>query len=540
MNLGYVYKQHKEICSWFYIGVNMEVKQKQYGQYFTPSLIADFMVMLISKNKKCDVLEPCAGRGVFLNALAEHGYNRTKAYEIDNQLHNESNVKIEYQDFLETNADEKFDVIIGNPPYVRWKNIPLEMKERLMSNQNWSKLVKGLDDLLYFFIIHSVNKLKPGGELIFITPSFWTTTMHSKKVRQILANNGSLELMINFHEMKIFNGVNSNILIFKFIKKHSEQPIKIVNMNHKKTVSKQDIERIERIITSSDLIQEISIDSLIAYSHDQFQADETWRPLPPSVRPLIMQIEQNAGNTLGRICDIGNGMVSGLDEAFKADGISELSSIEKKYIINVVKAKDLKRYKNAGVSHYFYLNSITEVKELEKLPNIYRKLLRYKDRLEKRYSYGTNMPWWHWVFLRNKELIENKRKIVVPCKERFDARQYVRFSLVEGDYYVTQDATAIVIHSDVKEDVRYFLALLNSDLIFEWLKHKGLKRGGVLEFSEKPLSEIPIKRINWEDKDEVKIHGEIVEYVRQLLVGDNLNVLRPKIETLIRKLYRIN
>jgi len=72
-------------------------------------------------------------------------------------------------------------------------------------------------------------------------------------------------------------------------------------------------------------------------------------------------------------------------------------------------------------------------------------LLENYNELKARYSYNKDIPYWHWVFLRNFNLIQkSKEKIIVPCKERIDKRNYIRFALAEGDYYITQDATAIV------------------------------------------------------------------------------------------------
>ncbi len=78
--------------------------------------------------------------------------------------------------------------------------------------------------------------------------------------------------------------------------------------------------------------------------------------------------------------------------------------------------------------------------------------------------------------------------------------------------------------------------MLNSDLIFEWLKYKGLNRGGVLEFSEKPISSIPIKLINWDNKREVEIYHNIIRLVDRIRetkeTKENLELLNNEIKSL--------
>ena len=512
-------------------------KNKRYGQFFTPKEIVDFMINLITKDHKCAILEPCAGKGVFLESLSKIGYDAIRAYEIDKSLQNSSNVKICYSDFLETTLDEKYDVIIGNPPYVRWKNIPENLKETLKTNLLWSNNRIGLNDLLYFFIIHSINKLKPNGELIFITPLFWTSTLHSKVVRRAIVENGMIELMINFNEAKVFDKVSSNILIFKFVKKKSNQPMKVINLQTKKAVTTKTICDLKNSLDKLDYQKEINIGDINGYLHEQFFSEDPWKPLPPNSEFEILKTENNSNSKLGNIAEIGNGMVSGLDEAFKVEDKSLFSENERKKLISVVKAKNLTKYFNSGYTDYIYVNDIENEEQLKSFPKIFDKLFYYKRQLEGRYAYNKNIPWWHWVFLRNKKLIETTLKVIVPCKERFDNRNYVRFALVVGNFYATQDVTALVKKPEVKEDIKYILALLNSKVIFEWLKYRGLRRGGVLEFSEKPLSEIPIKRIDWSNEEEVHTYEKIINLVDIVIQKKDCLLYEDQIEKLVRKIY---
>ena len=235
-------------------------------------------------------------------------------------------------------------------------------------------------------------------------------------------------------------------------------------------------------------------------------------------------------------------MVSGLDRAFVIYDKEELSEKEKSFLIKVIKAKDLDCYFPLTFTNYIFLNDkVRTEKELEKLPHIASKLLPFKKDLQDRYNYNKDIPWWYWTFLRNREaIIKNKIKIVVPSKERYDSRNCVRFGLVIGDYYITQDVSAIIKKPEIKEDIKYLLAILNSDTIFLWLRYKGLTRGGVLEFSEKPLSIIPIKRINWENATEVKIYKKIIQITQNILERKNYTDNKDKLEGLIKTLYGIN
>lgn len=89
------------------------------------------------------ILEPSAGNGAILHALASRGYkNRITAVEIRPEeigLYFFTN-DVRYGDFLNMDFEERFDVIIGNPPY----------------------------SLAQEFIDKALSILNPGGRLIFL------------------------------------------------------------------------------------------------------------------------------------------------------------------------------------------------------------------------------------------------------------------------------------------------------------------------------------------------------------------------------------
>ena len=223
---------------------------------------------------------------------------------------------------------------------------------------------------------------------------------------------------------------------------------------------------------------------------------------------------------IGDITEIGNGMVSGLDAVFKIEDIKGLTEKERKSILQVSKAKSLSQYITSNITHYFFIEegTIPTEEDLQSAyPNFYTKLINNKEKLQKRWT-PYPKPWWEWAFPRNKRLMEqHTTKIFVPCKDRFDSKGYVRFAVKTGPYYANQDVTVIVKHHWVKESYEYLVAYLNSKIIFRWLKNKGLRRGGVLEFSERPLASIPVRLINWSDEREVDIHDVITKKVKDFI-----------------------
>jgi adenine-specific DNA-methyltransferase len=232
--------------------------------------------------------------------------------------------------------------------------------------------------------------------------------------------------------------------------------------------------------------------------------------------------------TLGDIADIGNGMVSGLDRAFQIPEEAKLTDKEKNATISVLKAKNMDRFLYGDITPYIFLNGdVKNENDLkEKYPTFYELLRQFQEKLEARYNYNRKINYWEWVFLRSFNLFkQEKEKIFVPCKERISHKNYFRFSYVPSGIFPTQDVTAVFLKSEVKESIYYILALLNSEHVFEWLKHKGVVKGNIVEFSEKPLASIPVRLIDWKNPKEVKLHEEISSYCKEYITTKNESVL---------------
>lgn len=58
--------------------------------------------------------------------------------------------------------------------------------------------------IILIFIIKSIELLKEGGELIFITPNYWLNTTHSIKMRNYMMQNGFFEEIYHFNETPIY------------------------------------------------------------------------------------------------------------------------------------------------------------------------------------------------------------------------------------------------------------------------------------------------------------------------------------------------
>ena len=97
--------------------------------------------------------------------------------------------------------------------------------------------------------------------------------------------------------------------------------------------------------------------------------------------------------------------------------------------------------------------------------------------------------------------------------------------------------TAIYKRKTTRESIYYILALLNSYYVFNWLKSKGIRKGDIVEFSEKPISIIPFRRIDFSNEKEVNLHDQIVELVKSFIKTKE-NAIIKKVDDCIDQLMR--
>ncbi|MBI4647862.1 MAG: N-6 DNA methylase [Bacteroidia bacterium] len=520
-------------------------KKNKYGQYFTPKLVADFMIDLADIPKDAKILEPSCGKGVFLELLQQRGYKDIIAYEIETTLANKISF-VKYESFVNANINEKFDLIIGNPPYIRWKNLEDELKNELLNNHLWSKYFNSLCDYLYIFILKSIELLNENGRLIFICPEYWLNTTHSISLRNYMVSNGYFEKIYHFNETPIFDKVTVSIIIFKYIKsKQNKQNIEVSKYYANQKLTRE---------TLYNLKNKIQTDNIEHLTISQFKTNERWLLCTDEIKEELKIIETKCKKTtiknslfpednqieyytIGDFCDIGNGLVSGLDKAFQLDG-HKLNENEKNATIHVVKAKDIKPFYYEYITKYIFIseNSSEDVIK-QKYPSFYKHLQSFKTELEKRYQYNKVIPYWQWVFPRSFNLFSrNEKRIFVPCKERISNKNYFRFTLVENGIYPTQDVTAIFRKETTKESIEYILCLLNNYRTFDWLKINGIVKGNIIEFSEKPITSIPFRTIDWKNEKEIEIHNQITETCKVLIQTKN-NDLITVINNFIDKLF---
>jgi adenine-specific DNA-methyltransferase len=182
---------------------NIILNADVYGQIFTPSDIVDSMISLI-KNKNKKTLEPSAGDGAFSKKL------NCVSIELDSKFKNIHTYNI---DFFDYNISNKHNTIIGNPPYVKFKDITESTKKKLDLS-----IFDKRTNLYLFFIYKCLLHLEDNGELIFITPIEFIKSTAAIKLNNLLYKMGTITHFYDYGDRVVFPGFSPNVAIWRFEK----------------------------------------------------------------------------------------------------------------------------------------------------------------------------------------------------------------------------------------------------------------------------------------------------------------------------------
>jgi len=490
--------------------------KKSLWQFFTPKYISDFMIGLFNDNfpntkKNINIFEPSFWEGVFIKWLINHFRKKNNKVNItgteidkilfdkflnDINLNYDISVNLYNSDFFDIIKkhkinNEKFDLIIWNPPYLKNNKIDTSVTKKIKATTKyqWSW------NLYYYFIRESIDLLEVNWLLVFITPITFLTNTYAKELRNYLFQNGVFLNIYSLEEKKVFKDADVETVIFVYKKmKRSENRIK---HNVRMGIIKDKFNINGNKINEKDF-------NIITIDHFDVK-DKRW-----TIHDKFINSEKkdnyNKNEKKIKIKDLFNvsvWMVSWYDKAFDVDRekdlLGKLNNIEKGYIINFVKADTL--YKKEFVPHnYIFIPKwqYQEEKEIkEECPNLYNYLLNYKGKLKDRY-WSKTLKWWEWATVRNKKIFEeNDEFFYIPSITRKEVSfQYVKnkkIKKIPKYLYSGGNIITLTFKSSIKRgDKDEYIKILNSSSFIEKINKIVPKKGWRKLFSQSFILDIDI------------------------------------------------
>lgn len=465
-------------------------EKKNKGVVYTPPAIRDYISQKVIGNEKIPVLiDPSCGCGAFLISSVKtikntHDISYSDLYAdyiygADIDAHNIEKCKVllsllaletdgeivsDFPNLFVCNSLEYFDTdeyqhifdaVVGNPPYVRARNINMDVKSLL---GKW-EVVTGNVDLYIPFYQLGMELLKPDGKLGYISPNTFLQSVNGRGLRNYIRDKKMSARIINFKGEQKFQGItNYTCIVMLGMEEHSH---------------------IEYAVCKDDCLEECRYTS---YDISSYADNQTWRFGNQDVDRLIYKIEHQPN----KLDDYGirNGLATLCNDLFFFTSSKEdekyyyrtyhdkMYKIEKEICIDVAKPNimrsetDLAEKCEKAIFPYVNGTVIPESRMQTLYPYTYGFLKEYKGKLDSRDKGKTDhYPAWY-AYGRTQGMNNTGRKVLVPymadrgvaiISEKEDLLFYCGYAVFAKD-----ERTLLLLKYFIESDVFWFYIRMTS------------------------------------------------------------------------------
>ena len=425
---------------------------------------------------------------------------------------------------------DKFDIVIGNPPYVGEKG-HREIFDPLKKTVLGERFYQGKMDLFYFFFHLGLDILKPNGILNYITTNYFITATGGANLRKDFEERSNVLELINFGELKIFESALGQHNMITTIQRKSESD----NPQLAKTT----------IVKSKGFLGQKILKDII----DKTDKNTDYYSIPQNQLFKGGNIQLTAGGIdevldkirnnnlkLKQYFNVFKGIETGSVSTYIFNGLPDfyekLNDNEKPLFKPYYKCSDIQKYSYKNTKkHILYIKSSHDIKLY---PNISNYLSKSKNILENRAQIKrSKQNWFGLLWSRDENLFLN-HAIVVPYRS-----EDVSFSLSQGNFYSGTD-TYFIVNPNSKMSLKIVLGILNSCLSTKWFKTAGKNKGNILEMTGDNIENIPIPILDTPSKQLLATQIEaLVEEILTAKQQPNLDTteLEAQIDALVYELY---
>ena len=208
--------------------------EKLRGGYYTPLPVADFILKWGLTGLPCrDILEPSCGDGAFLKSLKKRRwafdnlvgieYNETESIKAQKVgLTNTSVLNLDFHRYC-LDSDKRFDLVVGNPPYIRYQYY--EEDQQLLAQEIFAKSglkFSKLTNAWVTFVVGSCQLLKEKGRLGFVVPAELLQVSYAKQLREYLASFFNEIIIVTFEHL-VFEGIQQEVVLLLCEKKGTKK-----------------------------------------------------------------------------------------------------------------------------------------------------------------------------------------------------------------------------------------------------------------------------------------------------------------------------
>ncbi|HVA66367.1 MAG TPA: N-6 DNA methylase [Elusimicrobiota bacterium] len=434
-----------------------------------------------------------------------------------------------------------FDCIVGNPPYINIDDTWGRQDARLRAiKELYPEIYNDKTDILFYFLAKAVSLCAKKGQVGFIVSRAFLAAYKADKLRKHLLETSAIQEIIDFRNHYVFQGVGITTAIIRLSPGAKPEKVDARRLIADSLPSKN----LERLLRDGKVFEDVPV------TQSNLTA-APWAFVSKGQGDINGKIDA-AGEPLGKVLTLGQGMQTGCNEVFGERSRDEIVKwkLDAGHYFRRATNTDVQRY--AILDRREYLLFLEAFEKFDDLPKGVQKFLKDNaDLLKARAAYKRgDCEWWKYTWPLHKDDYGKKKRILCPYLATSN-----RFAIDSDDKFIGLTDTTVIFENGQPEDLKYFLALLNSKLLTYRFRSIGkLKSNGILEYFWNSVTKLPIKRIDMQNSDERKLHDEIVNLTQQMIAassdgaraqaevelkGRRLAALDEKIDSAVYRLYGI-
>jgi len=435
-----------------------------------------------------------------------------------------------------------FDIVIGNPPYLRVQGID---NEKSKIYKELYKSATGKYDMYVLFVEKGLDILSNNGILNYIIPHKWLNSAFGSGLRSISNNN--ISKLISFGSYKVFNASTYTSLVW--FDKLPQDNLKYAGIENDLSTNRE----LESYLKNLNEFNFTEIEN-------QTLGKKPWILTNKKIKDILDKLNQNQVTVENIFKHVSQGLVSTRDDIFFLKGkiingffvgfssaLDQEITIEKEIVKPLLKGGTVKRFSQLDnenmysiYPHFIDKNERTstyiESDLRNKFPLAHSYLLNFKEKLiEKKVKYKTNPELWYSLHCARKISMFEQEKIIT-------AQISIGSNMtIDNDKYFTNSQNYILVkNSNIIESYKYFLGVLNSRLFWFYLKNTGtVLTNGFFRFKTNYLNTFPLPTIKTnEDSRTMELLVEQIMDKKK----DNIDTqdLENEIDQLVYQLYDLN
>ncbi|WP_204598315.1 Eco57I restriction-modification methylase domain-containing protein [Clostridium pascui] len=527
-------------------------RDKYKGAIYTPQEISEYMIkMVISKkdiinNPYIKILDPASGCGNILIPCYSYLYsiytdNLTEINKKNNLDLNRDNIpshivknnifgmdidnaalkillidlflisgevnpqNFKNEDFLLNEIQDKYEIIIGNPPYIGHKSIDKDYSVKL--KKAYKEVYSDKGDICYCFFKKTKELLKYEGKVVYILARYFIEAQNGISLRKYISNNFSVREIVDFYGLRPFKNTGVDPVIIYANNSNVQNDINVIKPLKIKGQNKKEF--YESLFFNKGR----NYNSFTIGEHAI--KNSTWILRSNMERNILDKIKRKCSLKLKDICNSYQGIITGCDKAFI---VSEETIKNKNLEIDIlrpwIKNSYIEKNHIKNVKEYIIYSDFINDDE-SKYINALNHIKPYEYKLMNRRECRNGIRKWYQLQWGRKPDIFEGEKIIFPYKSNSN-----RFALDKGSFF-SADIYSLILKEEKSYDYKTLLFLLNSS-IYEFYYHCFAKKLGedLYEYYPNTLMELMIPLecdITFLEENELYKYFEITDQEKRII-----------------------